>query len=592
MVFPSIMTERFKGSPTPANVTPLPRHEKLTMGELVKVLEDPRLARFFHKFLTVEYSQENLDFYKAAIAYRKAPSLETCRHIIDTYVKAYAPQQVNIAADTREDAVQKALAAESRGSPDWQVFNNTLETVLTIMYQDSFPRFIRSNIYGSYLAEIEAASSAHLYSDCSPDVLLTWLLHNRKDKKTKQFHQFLQRVCAEENILFWWACDDLFKAKDRDEMILCNGSYVTKTQKRAEKIYEDFIREGAPCWLNVDESHRKGIEGDIARQRIGHGFVAAQEAIFSLMLNDPFLKFLQQENPFPERYEIEPHGLSIQNSKSAPSSRSGSIQPGSGASSLPPPTTNFLSLDHIMQQAQPKQSKPSNTPVPTEEPTNGTNSGSLSSLGLTFGPRRSGLLASQAPAMERIESSGSAKNFDLSAGGSGSDTDWQPENEEPPQRRGSRLALSDTSLLDMQNSPQHQHNTAPGMMCTSPAPYEDPPTGALDTHLLVEQLREQVSTVEREKELLRSALVQQRRESSIEIARLRAEVSSLQRINAELRNQLSARDTEIGVALELPPLAYPTVTRSQSQDVQPNMKETGGLAELPFVVKRAQSTDM
>lgn len=41
-------------------VTPLPRHEQLTIGDLVKVLADPVICRHFRQFLSDEYSQENI----------------------------------------------------------------------------------------------------------------------------------------------------------------------------------------------------------------------------------------------------------------------------------------------------------------------------------------------------------------------------------------------------------------------------------------------------------------------------------------------------------------------------------------------------
>eukprot|EP00123_Amoebidium_parasiticum_P017466 comp23863_c0_seq1/m.41781 comp23863_c0_seq1/g.41781 ORF comp23863_c0_seq1/g.41781 comp23863_c0_seq1/m.41781 type:complete len:501 (-) comp23863_c0_seq1:61-1563(-) len=474
------------------------------------MLNDTRLCSYLRRFLETEFSHENLDFYKAVLAYKKNPSIDRCNAIVSTYVRAYAPQQINIDAETREEACQKAKEVEESGKVDLSMFDTALETIMTLLYQQSFPRFVRSEYYDEYLRALGEGSPAELHADTNPDVLLAWTLRNRKDKRAKQFHSFLRSVCAEENLLFWWACEDMFTAKDKlESVVLSGGQVVTKLHVRAERIFQQYMKEDAPHWVNLDEHHRKSMENDLRTGIIGTGFRAAQDAAFVLMVNDVFLRFLQSENPFPARND-EPERASQHSPEARPLSTLRNLprnrsDRGMSASNLLRQSSNghykrrwSLSAKSAKRKDGLDVDMGSSAEIFVGGP--GTIRTSTGSIATGIGEPN--LCAVLGPATSSASSEAVRHEMECLS-----------DNDHSPSSSGGH-----TSLRNMED-------TSPEAMLQ-----------------LVEQLTQRLAGVERERDQLKFALAQQRQEGGRELARLRQENLNLQMENAELKARM--RETE------------------------------------------------
>ncbi|XP_018418884.1 PREDICTED: regulator of G-protein signaling 16 [Nanorana parkeri] len=105
----------------------------------------------FRNFLKTEFSEENLEFWVACEEYKKTPSTSKlpakAQCIFQEFLQTGAPREVNIDHQTREQTRQK-IALASRNC-----FDGAQEQTRILMEKDSYPRFLKSNIYQQLLAQ-------------------------------------------------------------------------------------------------------------------------------------------------------------------------------------------------------------------------------------------------------------------------------------------------------------------------------------------------------------------------------------------------------------------------------------------------------
>lgn len=97
----------------------------------------------FTTFLKSEFSEENIDFWTACQEYKKtAPSKMSSRakQIYQQYVKADAPNEVNLDGETREETRQNVE------NPCPSCFDKAQKTIYTLMEKDSYRRFLKSEL--------------------------------------------------------------------------------------------------------------------------------------------------------------------------------------------------------------------------------------------------------------------------------------------------------------------------------------------------------------------------------------------------------------------------------------------------------------
>ncbi|KAG7487597.1 hypothetical protein MATL_G00025350 [Megalops atlanticus] len=103
----------------------------------------------FRAFLKSEFSDENIDFWLTCENYKKIKSSEKmkseAKKIYELYILAEAPKEVNIDHQTRE------LIRGQMKTPSRLCFDEAQNIVYRLMERDSYPRFLRSNIYKTLL---------------------------------------------------------------------------------------------------------------------------------------------------------------------------------------------------------------------------------------------------------------------------------------------------------------------------------------------------------------------------------------------------------------------------------------------------------
>ncbi|KAL1022627.1 hypothetical protein UPYG_G00030200 [Umbra pygmaea] len=121
---------------------------------LERLLESKYGLATFRTFLKSEFSDENIEFWLTCEEYKKIKSSfrmsSKAKKIYEQFIKAEAPKEINIDYHTREQ-IKRAVK-----TPTLQCFDDAQKIVYGLMERDSYPRFLRSDMYRSLLESLTA----------------------------------------------------------------------------------------------------------------------------------------------------------------------------------------------------------------------------------------------------------------------------------------------------------------------------------------------------------------------------------------------------------------------------------------------------
>lgn len=121
-----------------------------------KLMEDPAGLGCFKEFLKKEFSDENIVFWIACENFRNLTNFEELKiegeNIFHNHLAPDAPMPVNIDSNAVKDA------EEQLQNPNCDMFHLQQQQVYTLMKFDSYPRFLKSDVYRqSLVADLEGA---------------------------------------------------------------------------------------------------------------------------------------------------------------------------------------------------------------------------------------------------------------------------------------------------------------------------------------------------------------------------------------------------------------------------------------------------
>ncbi|XP_042561773.1 regulator of G-protein signaling 21-like [Clupea harengus] len=106
----------------------------------------------FQVFLKSEFSNENIEFWLICDEYKKIRTssrlTSRAKKIFESYIEANAPKEINIDHQTRD------IIRQNLKSPNMSCFDEAQRIVYSLMEKDSYPRFLRSDIYNSLIASV------------------------------------------------------------------------------------------------------------------------------------------------------------------------------------------------------------------------------------------------------------------------------------------------------------------------------------------------------------------------------------------------------------------------------------------------------
>ncbi|XP_073903326.1 regulator of G-protein signaling 1 isoform X2 [Castor canadensis] len=122
---------------------------------LEKLLANQTGQDVFGNFLKSEFSEENIEFWLACEDYKKTESdllYSKAEKIYKAFVHSDAAKQINIDFRTRESTAKKIKA------PTLTSFDEAQKVIYSLMEKDSYPRFLKSDIYLNLLNDLQANS--------------------------------------------------------------------------------------------------------------------------------------------------------------------------------------------------------------------------------------------------------------------------------------------------------------------------------------------------------------------------------------------------------------------------------------------------
>ncbi|XP_058493488.1 regulator of G-protein signaling 21-like isoform X2 [Solea solea] len=130
----------------------------MAWGESLDQLLECKSQLVFENFLKTEYSEENLSFWLACENYKKITSeaemTDAANGIYAEFVRVDALRQINIDCVTREE-ISRNL---SQPGPD--CFDSAQRLIYSLMENDCYPRFLKSEIYQALQEQAEQAMKA------------------------------------------------------------------------------------------------------------------------------------------------------------------------------------------------------------------------------------------------------------------------------------------------------------------------------------------------------------------------------------------------------------------------------------------------
>ncbi|XP_018415833.1 PREDICTED: regulator of G-protein signaling 17 isoform X4 [Nanorana parkeri] len=119
-----------------------------------KMMNSPAGRNLFRDFLRTEYSEENLLFWLACEDLKNEQNKklveEKARNVYEDYISILSPKEVSLDSRVREVINRNLL------DPTPHMYEDAQLQIYTLMHRDSFPRFLNSQVYKTFLESTES----------------------------------------------------------------------------------------------------------------------------------------------------------------------------------------------------------------------------------------------------------------------------------------------------------------------------------------------------------------------------------------------------------------------------------------------------
>ncbi|XP_039739288.1 regulator of G-protein signaling 13 isoform X2 [Pteropus medius] len=112
----------------------------------------------YSAYLKMEHSDENIKFWMACENYKKIASrrsrISKAKKLYKIYIQPQSPREINIDSSTRENICRNIQ------EPTQTCFEEAQRIVYMHMERDSYPRFLKSEMYQKLLKTIQSSSNS------------------------------------------------------------------------------------------------------------------------------------------------------------------------------------------------------------------------------------------------------------------------------------------------------------------------------------------------------------------------------------------------------------------------------------------------
>ncbi|KAJ6234303.1 regulator of g protein signaling [Anaeramoeba flamelloides] len=121
--------------------------------EFTKIINDPNNFQYWVSFTQLNYTVENIMFYRLHLLFKKQKSkrkrIKISKQIINNFFLTSSSLQINIGSETRRSTIDLYLADPS----NILLFDDAIQKICNLMYYNSYPLFVRSKIYQEMLIQ-------------------------------------------------------------------------------------------------------------------------------------------------------------------------------------------------------------------------------------------------------------------------------------------------------------------------------------------------------------------------------------------------------------------------------------------------------
>uniref|UniRef100_A0A1A9WJ25 RGS domain-containing protein n=1 Tax=Glossina brevipalpis TaxID=37001 RepID=A0A1A9WJ25_9MUSC len=232
-----------------------------------QLLEHPAGLKAFAEFLKLEYSAENIYFWISCEHYRNVENeserVEQAKNIFYKHLANGSSEPVNV------DSQARNLSEVALNSAQRDIFVPAQKQIFNLMKFDSYPRFIRSNLYRSCLQAEENGEPLPLNGDNLDDLFKTSSLSSNSSKLKKSASNAEDR---RRKSLLPWHRKTRSKSRERvDDM----------NQRSTESISTNLTNVGNNT-LFVPPSKIPLIAGSSIRHSAVNDFQSSRSSVSSL----------------------------------------------------------------------------------------------------------------------------------------------------------------------------------------------------------------------------------------------------------------------------------------------------------------------
>ncbi|KAL0590968.1 Regulator of G-protein signaling 13 [Plecturocebus cupreus] len=125
-----------------------------------KLISPPLLdgPAIYAAYLKMEHSDENIKFWMACETYKKIASrwsrVSMAKKLYKIYIQPQSPREINIDSSTRETIIRNIQ------EPTETCFEEAQKIVYMHMERDSYPRFLKSEMYQKLLKTTQSNNSS------------------------------------------------------------------------------------------------------------------------------------------------------------------------------------------------------------------------------------------------------------------------------------------------------------------------------------------------------------------------------------------------------------------------------------------------
>ncbi|KAL5022712.1 hypothetical protein ScPMuIL_001867 [Solemya velum] len=225
-----------------------------------KLLQDKSGIVVFTDFLKKEFSEENIIFWRSCEQYKKITDIEKrklkAREICNCHVVSGASDPVNI------DSVAKQQVERHLENPIADMFDAAQQQIFHLMRQDSYSRFLKSDLYRTYLMkEMEGKFLNLPEDDCEGEDKLDKVTERKKSIKGKENEDKNFKEKRRRSLLPW-------RQKNKQNFGKIGGEIDTKVPEKGSREKDKLIKDKENKTTKEKENNqKKGLGIDLSTMR-------------------------------------------------------------------------------------------------------------------------------------------------------------------------------------------------------------------------------------------------------------------------------------------------------------------------------------